>query len=271
MKSFGKILRISKKILGQLFFRPYTVKKNLYGVKFLFLIDDLFAEEWYVPNTIKPEIKFLLSFIQEDDIIIDCGAHHGFLSVLLALYSPKGRVIAIEALPHNSTILVQNIALNRIRNTTIIPIAVGSEENTVLFSFYHKGLIYNSNGVPTTSARRGSIEVASSPLDNILNGVIPTILKIDVEGAELAVLSGAIKTLAGLPILDIEIHCSTFANRLQTIRGIFEYILITAYRLFVQFEIDGEICETIYSESLINKISRYDNVHLFAIPVARTV
>jgi len=90
-------IRVIKKILFQYFFRPYLISRDGYETRFQFHIDDLFAKEWYDVTKEKPEIQFLLRFIREDDVIIDCGAHHGFLTIPFAQQASKGQVLAIEA------------------------------------------------------------------------------------------------------------------------------------------------------------------------------
>src|SRR5688572_9583250 len=102
-------VQITKKILFQYFFRPYLISRASYGTKFQFHIDDLFAKEWYDITEEKREIQFPLQFIPEDDVIIDCGAHHGFLSILFAQKAKRVQVLAIEAIEHNSSIILKNV------------------------------------------------------------------------------------------------------------------------------------------------------------------
>lgn len=256
-------------MLFQYFFRPYLISRDCYGMSFQFHIDDLFAKEWYDITNEKPEIQFLLQFIREDDVIIDCGAHHGFLTVLFAQRAKKGQVLAIEAIEHNSSIIVKNVCENKLTNVTVAPLAISSNRAIKHFSVYHRNIIYNSNGVPSTDMKNRVIEVASCTLGDITRSIKPSVLKVDVEGAEIEALRGGKSILKLNPLLDIEIHCFTFKDRLQSVNELLSLIDNPCYSYFIQLEVDGEILPTNLTEQLTIKIAQNDNPHLFAIPTER--
>jgi len=64
--------------------------------------------------------------------VVDVGANIGCFTLLAArLVGPKGRVVAFEPDPNNLTRLQRNIALNQLKNVTVLPNAVGDRTASV--------------------------------------------------------------------------------------------------------------------------------------------
>ena len=64
--------------------------------------------------------------------VVDVGANIGCFTVLAArLVGPEGRVVAFEPDPNNLTRLQRNIALNRLKNVTVLPNAIGDRTASV--------------------------------------------------------------------------------------------------------------------------------------------
>jgi hypothetical protein len=79
--------------------------------------------------------------------------------------------------------------------------AVGSRSEQIHF---------DAQGVASSSSSKdGEVIVQSEPLDLLLAGESPTWIKMDIEGAELEALKGAVRTIRKcLPILAISVyHC----------------------------------------------------------------
>lgn len=152
--------------------------------------------------------------VRTGDVALDVGAHAGHYSILLAsLVGGGGRVIAFEPAPTNIQTLRQNLQLNEIeRITDALQVAVGDEVGEVEF--------FTDGGTGGTefsmfAQRHGkggaAFRVASTTLDTVLHerGVeVVHFMKIDTEGAELAVLRGAEQTIRRSPDLSllIELH-----------------------------------------------------------------
>lgn len=157
-------------------------------------------------------------FVPSDgDTIIDVGAHLGLYSIIGSkIVGSHGRVIAIEAHPHNCEMLNRNISLNRLANVRVLHYAAYSKKGKVKLYLPEgeKGFtIYNT--LMSCRARAGEryVEVSGDTLDNIINkaGLIPSEInwiKIDVEGAEFEVLNGAHSILSEARELSIliEVH-----------------------------------------------------------------
>ena len=147
-------------------------------------------------------IKWIDSF-NSNDCFYDVGANVGNYS----LYAGKRgiRTFSFEPEYLNLSVLYENIFLNQLQEKcTPIPIALG--DTTKLDVFYLKSV---SKGDALHSVGRRSSYLDKSHLTSMLNTLVmrlddlldlfdlpkPTALKIDVDGNELNVIKGAIKTL----------------------------------------------------------------------------
>ncbi len=156
------------------------------------------------------EIQLLASRLRAGDQVLDVGAHAGQYAILCAaLVGQTGRVVAFEPDPHARRLLAGNIALNPGIVPPTVESLAASDTNgqAVLMS---KGGNANSSlaaAVPGT-AQLETIAVTTVRLDDYIaqHGLKPTWAKIDTEGAEIRVLRGARKLLAGGCNILVELH-----------------------------------------------------------------
>jgi FkbM family methyltransferase len=141
-----------------------------------------------------PVQEALARVLLPGDTFCDVGANVGFLSVVGArLVGDTGRVYAFEPVERNARVLRRNLRLNRLGNVEVLSAAVadrqGRQELVLAASSGGAGL---AAAVPPPDAA-GSVVVDVVTIDGLVaRGDIPppTLVKIDVEGAELAVLRG---------------------------------------------------------------------------------
>lgn len=145
----------------------------------------------------------------------DIGANCGVFAFSCA---HARQVVAVEADPFLSNMLTQSIALN---GTKIEIVAAAASDTTGLanFSIAARGRASNhltaTGGHSQTGGERARITVPTLPLDLLLDHFgPPTLVKIDVEGAEAAVLRGAVRLLREVrPVLYLEIAPGETASR----------------------------------------------------------
>ena len=132
------------------------------------------------------------------------GTHSVFFGAVLGLYP----VISFEANPQTFPLLQENLQANG-PTEQFIPInaALGAREGRVTIEL---GPHNNRGATRMLEADDGKGEIPVVTLDQELGrlaiGKI-ALLKVDVEGAELAVLDGAVRTLRDFrPLLCIEVH-----------------------------------------------------------------
>jgi FkbM family methyltransferase len=149
---------------------------------------------------------------KKNDIVIDVGAAFGLYTIPSSKQvGENGKVIAIEAHPHNFEMLNRNTKLNKLSNVTTLNYAVYSTKTKV--KIYSNYTIMSERVAEEEKVKEKFVEVNADTLDNILqqHGVLKeqvNWIKIDVEGAELHVLKGAHNILSNskdITIL-IEIH-----------------------------------------------------------------
>jgi FkbM family methyltransferase len=148
--------------------------------------------------------RLLQKLLREGDCFLDIGANVGFHTLLAAaLVGRSGRVVAFEPLPQNLAFLRRHLLLNRIRNVTAYEAAVSDAPGMVTF---------NESCGPSMGRidSIGSLTVQAVTLDDLWHGgefPPPRAVKIDVEGAEDAVLRGAAKLLAAArPVVVLSGH-----------------------------------------------------------------
>ncbi|HVZ14743.1 MAG TPA: FkbM family methyltransferase [Bauldia sp.] len=121
-------------------------------------------------------------------VFLDIGANVGVFSLVAAGLEGCRRIFAFEPVPQTFSVLVENIALNRAAKVTPICAALVSGDETFVHMDYHP----EHSGTSAISDHGGVLALAMSAPDiDKLVGDLPerVVAKIDVEGAELAVLA----------------------------------------------------------------------------------
>lgn len=141
--------------------------------------------------------------IKAGDIVVDVGANVGYYSLLAAkLVGEQGHVVALEASPGITQMLVRNIALNHVHNVRVLNVAVAGSPGKLTV---YRGPSHNSGSTTTREPKdylaRGYLvegEVVSAPLDQILSSAERarvSLIKIDVEGGEVPILQRFVDTI----------------------------------------------------------------------------
>ncbi len=157
------------------------------------------------------EARMVLGLLDRDEVFWDIGANIGYFSLVAATaLNNSGQILAFEPGRLAYERLLDNISLNPFTNIKTFQLAVAATEGeAVLYlsgdiadssaSLYHSGKGQPDRQVcKTISLDKFMVEQGLRP---------PDFLKIDVEGAELAVLRGAENLIASSsPLLLIEME-----------------------------------------------------------------
>jgi len=141
-------------------------------------------------------------------VVYDVGAHYGYYSLLASqVAGASARVLALEPSPNNLRVLRQHVELNRATNITILETAVSDHEGEAQFDNRA------GSGVGHLSPE-GPLKVRLTTLDALAREfAAPQVLKIDVEGAEEAVLRGGQSMLTGArPTIFLSTHGPALAE-----------------------------------------------------------
>lgn len=179
------------------------------GFKIRLYRGDLLTRSIYLKEYDQLEIKFLQQFLHAGDVFIDAGANIGLYSLVAAsIVKKSGKVYSFEPSAKNYKKLQENISLNHFSN--ILPFCLGlsdKNEQKRLFEI-DQGLGALSSYV-SSSDQSVIVETEVVTLDDFVktNGVPKiNVIKVDVEGWEFPVISGAKELLENkdAPMLMVE-------------------------------------------------------------------
>lgn len=146
------------------------------------------------------KLESIEKLVNSKDICFDIGGNIGINSLLFSKIAKQ--IYIFEPYRRNIFYLFRIIHINNVLNVKIIPKAVSDENG---FSYFIKG---DSNATGKLNGG-GNIKVPTISIDTfcLQNDVIPSFLKIDVEGYEFSVLKGGENILKkNNPKLLIELH-----------------------------------------------------------------
>ncbi len=143
----------------------------------------------------------LVAHMRADDVVFDIGAYHGVWAVPLSRHARE--VVAFEPNPGTYHVLEETIDVNRARNISACRLAIGSTPG--IADFFGTG---SGASLRPGHLRQSCTRVTVDTLDRFVErrASLPDVLKIDVEGAEYQVLSGARRCLAHARLVCIEVH-----------------------------------------------------------------
>lgn len=169
----------------------------------------------------------------------DVGANIGFYSLLILSADPEARAVMFEPDPDNCALIRRTLADGKIARAQLVDAAAGTADGmAAFFADRISGLTGSLAPAEDAFVRRNyaaaprQIEVRTVRLDSRLTGpdalAPPTLIKIDVEGAEDEVIAGAAEILTGhAPLVVFESFAgpvSTTARRFES----FGYRVVSA-------------------------------------------
>lgn len=188
------------------------------------------------------------STVKPINYIVDVGASVGGVSLMFHQAFPDAKILAIEPMAVNYECLVRNT--KKFPEIHPLKMAAYSEQGTIRVAmplqeqrpdcepgFGNSGLfsIYGQD-------KEHSEFVPADTLDNIVDGTVD-LLKIDVEGAELIVLSGAKRILTeDRPIIIIEIRPSNLEMGGTTAEQHRDWFKEIGYKLVAKYLGDYVLC-----------------------------
>jgi FkbM family methyltransferase len=136
--------------------------------------------------------------------ILDCGANIGLASLFFKRRYPAARITAFEADPAIAAMLEENVRRNGAADVEVVAAAVWTESGEVTFrpDGADSGAVASLAGAPGTDA----IRVPTVRLADRLAAERIDLLKLDIEGAETAVLADCAGALDNVNALLLEVH-----------------------------------------------------------------
>jgi FkbM family methyltransferase len=154
----------------------------------------------------RDELRVLAAILSPADVVLDIGAGLGMVSAYCAKRIGSKRVFAFEANPDLEPRILETYALNGV-NPTLEMCAVGPHAGRV--TLYRGKHLFSSSLISTATVTR-PIEVPGKALSYLVDRLRPTLLVIDVKGAEVDLFDGA--RLPGVSKIVLELHQRIIGN-----------------------------------------------------------
>jgi FkbM family methyltransferase len=159
-------------------------------------------------------LDLFCSYLSPGATVIDVGANVGMYSMAASrLVGPQGLVLAYEPDPVTFEVLTRNLAMNGCDNVRAFPYALSDREGLVDLSVpaaVKAGYVYGDAYRSMRKLEDGAAGIRAVSLDTHLEelGIAAAdVMKIDVEGAELPCLRGAMVLLSGKGAPTILVEC----------------------------------------------------------------
>jgi len=171
------------------------------------IVTEFGAETVSVLHTLEKErdiIERFLGELETDDVVLDVGANLGVYSVLAG--DVAERVIAIEPVDATAERCLENVRRNDI-DGTVVRSALADRSDTMELALERDEIGTQTAALDGDATATETVNV--QPGDALLESTglpSPDAVKIDVEGAELAVLRGLEETLDDVRVVLVESH-----------------------------------------------------------------
>ena len=226
----------------------WVLVEHEFGIRLWVNLADTAISWPIVRNDFEPnELAFIANHVSPGQTVFDIGANIGFFSMALAkLVGPLGNVVGFEPMPFLHEHAVMSARENQFSHCTIHNVALAKERGTVAL-VYAPGssnwggafLSFDGSVLPD----HATVSVPCRPLSDFVDGNLPSLIKIDVEGGEYLVMSGSLDLLkAARPVVVSEVH----RGQLERVSGVKprEYIELFESQGYKCFEISkGGVAE----------------------------
>jgi len=218
------------------------------GVRLRLDLRESLQRDFYFGLADQRELALVAERLRRGGDFVDVGAHIGMYSVRAALeLRGRGRVLAFEPNPSARAQLEENLRLNGCGNVIVLDSAVGDEVGEAVL---HVPTSPDPSFSSLEGGRFDEAEPVVVPLVTVdqavaEHGIAPSVVKIDVEGREVAVVRGMTETITDCrPTLLVEVsdesapevrrlcagYCGFSVGRrlepLETGRGLFNALFI---------------------------------------------
>jgi FkbM family methyltransferase len=171
-------------------------------------------------------------------VLFDLGAHFGVFSLAAAHGGgPRAQIVAVE--PSETACRVLRIQA-RLNDVTVQVVHAAAGDRPGSTTMLPVGVIADGYFVAADAEHpaRETVRVPTVSIDSLADrlGVDPTHVKIDVEGAEEAVLRGGERTLGGdlAPVLFVELHNDLVRRRGGAPQATLEVLAKYGYHHFTE-------------------------------------
>tara|TARA_B100001093_G_scaffold488005_1_gene524809 strand:- start:524 stop:1333 length:810 start_codon:yes stop_codon:yes gene_type:complete len=200
------------------------------------------------------QFDIAIDLCKEKKIIIDVGAHIGLFSLCAARNSENNsKIFAFEPAKLNYSFLENHIKRNNFQNK-IISFKLLLGNNYEITELFTEDEVSGKNSISNYNQKfQNSEKIEQTTIDFFCKdkNIIPEIIKIDAEGAELDILKGSINILKSYhPIIFLSVHPKILSYKKQTTDELFNLLKNLNYKVFDkndmetdEFLLDEYICK----------------------------
>ncbi|MCC6736613.1 MAG: FkbM family methyltransferase [Bauldia sp.] len=186
---------------------PYIVDQEQPGATFALIVYHRESEAWFGKKEEDRSFRHLLErrAIRIGDVVFDLGCNSGFTTCWYAMMvGPTGKVVGFDPFPWNAIATRYSAELNGLRHVEVHQLGIGAAEERPRISLHDA----------RTSVRGGSslVDVGIVPITRFA-ALRPSVLKIDIEGAEYEVSRSDLARLDRLRLCVLELHPDYIAQR----------------------------------------------------------
>lgn len=221
----------------------------------------------------RAESVMMENLVADGDNFFDIGANIGWYSINIASSRRATKVFSFEPIPKTYKHLKKNLELNANNNVQAHNFGFSKQAGEFPFYYYPEG---SSNASAVNLTSRSDVECVQCKVRTLDDYIAETgervdFIKCDVEGAELLVFQGGIKTIVhDMPIVFSEILRKWSAKFNYNPNEIFQFFRDLGYRSFSVkancltefFNMDESTFETnfffLHSKKHENLIKRYE-------------
>ena len=181
------------------------------------------------------ETQAITASLRPGDTFVDVGANVGYYTLIAArLVGSEGRVFAFEPDPEAAALLERSVQLNGFENVVLERKAVSNEPGSIRLYLAEKNK--GDHRIYVAEEERDSIEVEAVTLDDYFADDPGRIdfVKIDVQGADLAVLEGMTELIEANQniLLSVEFWPFGLHGFGDEAEGMLDFLTTRDFRLF---------------------------------------
>jgi FkbM family methyltransferase len=179
---------------------PYVFERDQFGHKFRIIIFHSESASWYGNENSEWSLMRLRdhNWLSQGEVVFDLGCNIGFNTMWYAMEVGRtGHVHAFDPFPWNTAAVEFNAELNSLTNVTAHTVGLADKAYTLPISISDARIL---NGAKTQT-----FDAIIRPITDYAN-LLPTFMKIDIEGAEYEVSLSNFRKFQKLRAMYIELH-----------------------------------------------------------------
>ncbi|MCR4263591.1 MAG: FkbM family methyltransferase [Candidatus Roizmanbacteria bacterium] len=212
-------------------------------------------------ETPHPELNwYYKKNLKKNSVVFDIGSSNGYFAMLAARIAPRGSIHAFEPVPDIYKNFRRSIQVNHINNITPNQLCVGEKDGTMTF---YIATNTDTSGIRKTEHQKEikkTFKCTMTRLDTYCRKKKISkidLIKIDVEGNELSILTSSRKLLSKYkPVLIVEFSTKTSKNFGYAPGDLYDFFTKLGYRLYY------------YENNSLKRFDRTDDcdINVFCLP-----